>query len=61
VLTRPVPASVYHDDAEREFAYHTGAERALSEAVRRDWTVVCIKSDFAAIFWDSVHRAETGE
>jgi len=41
---------IRHDDADREFAYDTGAERALSEARERGWTVVSIKNDFAAVF-----------
>jgi phosphoserine phosphatase len=41
---------IHHDDADREFAYDTGAERALSEAVKRGWTVVSIKHDFATVF-----------
>jgi phosphoserine phosphatase len=41
---------VRHDDAEREFAYDTGAERALSEAAGRGWTVVSMANDFATVF-----------
>ncbi len=41
---------VHHDDAEREFAYDTGAERALAEAKGRGWTVVSMKDDFARVF-----------
>ena len=41
---------VLHDDAEREFAYDVGAERALAEATKRDWLVVSMKHDFARIF-----------
>ena len=41
---------INHDDAEREFAYDTGAERALAEAAERDWTVVSMKDDFATVF-----------
>jgi hypothetical protein len=41
---------VRHDDPGREFAYDTGAERALAVAERRGWTVVSMKSDFATIF-----------
>jgi phosphoserine phosphatase len=39
-----------HDDAEREFAYETGAENALAEASTRGWTVVSIKNDFGSVF-----------
>jgi phosphoglycolate phosphatase-like HAD superfamily hydrolase len=41
---------VLHDDAEREFAYTSGAEQALTEAARNAWTVVSMKNDFATIF-----------
>jgi phosphoglycolate phosphatase-like HAD superfamily hydrolase len=43
---------VLHDDAEREFDYIEGAEKALSEASRRNWTVVSVKSDWACVFAD---------
>jgi phosphoserine phosphatase len=41
---------VLHDDADREFAYTSGAEKALSEADRRSWTVVSMKNDWATVF-----------
>ncbi len=41
---------IHHDDAEREFAYDTGAEKALAEANTRDWTVVSMKNDFTTVF-----------
>jgi phosphoserine phosphatase len=41
---------VLHDDAEREFAYTDGAEKALAEAERHDWTIVSMKSDFTRVF-----------
>ena len=41
---------IRHDDAEREFAYDTGAEKALAEAAERGWTVVSIKDDFNEVF-----------
>jgi len=41
---------VLHDDAEREFAYTSGAEKALAEADKRGWTVVSMKDDFATVF-----------
>ena len=41
---------VRHDDAEREFAYDAGAERALEEAKDKGWTVVSMKHDFARVF-----------
>ncbi|MEV4687429.1 HAD family hydrolase [Microbacterium sp. LWH3-1.2] len=39
-----------HDDADREFAYTSGAERALNTASENGWTVVSMKNDFATIF-----------
>jgi len=41
---------VLHDDAEREFAYTSGAEKALAEAKTRSWTVVSMKDDFKTVF-----------
>lgn len=41
---------VLHDDAEREFAYETGAEKVLTEARKRGWTVVSMKDDFRTVF-----------
>jgi phosphoserine phosphatase len=41
---------VLHDDAEREFDYISGAERALDRAVGSGWTVVSIKNDWAQVF-----------
>jgi len=41
---------VHHDDAEREFAYDAGAERALDEAATRGWTVASMKNDFSTVF-----------
>jgi hypothetical protein len=41
---------VLHDDAEREFAYTSGAEKALAEADAHGWTVVSMKDDFATVF-----------
>ena len=43
---------VRHDDAEREFDYTAGADLALEQAARDDWTVVSISND-----WDSVFPA----
>jgi phosphoglycolate phosphatase-like HAD superfamily hydrolase len=39
-----------HDDAEREFDYVAGAERALDRAAEQGWTVVSIKDDWARVF-----------
>ena len=41
---------VLHDDAEREFDYSGGAERALEQAERDGWTVVSIKNDWTTVF-----------
>ena len=41
---------VHHDDADREFAYDTGAGHALAEAETRGWTVVSMKHDWATLF-----------
>ena len=41
---------VQHDDSEREFAYTTGAEQALSQAQAQGWTVISIKKDWATVF-----------
>jgi len=41
---------VLHDDAEREFAYTAGAERALEHAEKYDWTVVSMKNDWTTVF-----------
>ena len=36
---------IHHDDAEREFAYDEGAEKALAEETQPGWTVVSMKDD----------------
>jgi phosphoglycolate phosphatase-like HAD superfamily hydrolase len=41
---------IRHDDADREFAYDTGGEKALAEAEMRGWTVVSMKNDFKTVF-----------
>ena len=43
---------VLHDDAEREFDYTAGAERALDHAEQYGWTVVSIKNDWTTVFSD---------
>jgi phosphoglycolate phosphatase-like HAD superfamily hydrolase len=43
---------VLHDDAEREFDYTAGAERALEHAATYGWTVVSIKNDWVTVFGD---------
>jgi phosphoglycolate phosphatase-like HAD superfamily hydrolase len=41
---------VLHDDAEREFDYTAGAERALEHAKTYGWTVVSMKNDWTTVF-----------
>jgi phosphoglycolate phosphatase-like HAD superfamily hydrolase len=41
---------VLHDDAEREFAYTAGAEKALDLAGQRGWVVASIRSDWTTVF-----------
>ena len=43
---------VLHDDAEREFDYAAGADRALDRAKARGWTVVSVRDDWATVFAD---------
>ncbi|MCF6388253.1 haloacid dehalogenase-like hydrolase [Mycobacterium sp. MBM] len=43
---------VRHDDAEREFDYTAGAERALGHAEQYGWTTVSMRDDWATIFSD---------
>jgi hypothetical protein len=41
---------ILHDDAEREFAYTTGADEALKRAEADGWTVVSMERDWATVF-----------
>ena len=41
---------VHHDDAEREYAYDGGTEKALQLAAKEGWTVVSMKNDWKAVF-----------
>jgi hypothetical protein len=43
-----------HDDAEREFAYTAGAERALETARAEGWTIVSVRDDWLQVFPDPV-------
>ena len=43
---------VLHDDAEREFDYTAGAERALDLAADAGWSVVSLKNDWVTVFGD---------
>ena len=37
------------DDASREFAYDTGAEKALASVKEHSWTVVSMHNDFKVV------------
>lgn len=41
---------VRHDDADREFAYEAGAERALERATAQGWTVASMRDDWSTVF-----------
>jgi phosphoserine phosphatase len=41
---------VHHDDAEREYAYDEGAEKALQLAAKEGWCVVSMKDDWKTVF-----------
>jgi phosphoserine phosphatase len=41
---------LHHDDAEREYDYDHGTERALEMAANRGWTVVSVRDDFRRVF-----------
>jgi len=41
---------VHHDDAEREYAYDGGAEKALKLASTEGWVVVSMKNDWKTMF-----------
>jgi phosphoglycolate phosphatase-like HAD superfamily hydrolase len=43
---------VLHDDADREFDYVAGAEKAISAAKAKGWTVVSIREDWLTVFSD---------
>ena len=43
---------ILHDDAEREFAYMTGAEDVLDTAAISGWTVASMKNDWVTVFSD---------
>lgn len=51
-FTRGLRLLVLHDDAEREFDYTAGAEKALGLAKSDGWTVVSMKNDWATVFGD---------
>jgi phosphoserine phosphatase len=41
---------VHHTDAQREWAYDQGAEKALAEARAKGWTVVDMKNDWKTVY-----------
>ena len=41
---------VRHDDAEREFDYVAGAERALENAAANGWLVASMRDDWTTVF-----------
>ena len=41
---------VHHDDADREYAYDSGTEKALQMAAQGDWIVVSMKDDWKTVF-----------
>jgi len=41
---------VHHDDAEREYAYDAGSEKALHLAAGDGWTIVSMKNDWKTVF-----------
>jgi phosphoserine phosphatase len=45
-----LPLLLLHDDAEREFDYVNGSERALARAEEDGWTVVSVKDDWETVF-----------
>ena len=41
---------VNHDDADREFRYTSGAEKALERAARQGWPVISVRDDWRTVF-----------
>jgi phosphoglycolate phosphatase-like HAD superfamily hydrolase len=41
---------VVHDDAEREFDYVAGAEKVITTARTKGWTMISMKDDFKVVF-----------
>jgi phosphoglycolate phosphatase-like HAD superfamily hydrolase len=39
-----------HDDADREFAYTSGAEASMAKAAELGWTVVSMKDDWSTVY-----------
>jgi phosphoglycolate phosphatase-like HAD superfamily hydrolase len=51
-FTRGLRLLVLHDDADREFDYTAGAEKALEQAGKDDWTIVSMRNDWVHVFSD---------
>ena len=51
-FTRGMRLLVLHDDADREFDYTAGAEKALELAAKDGWTVVSVRNDWTTVFSD---------
>ena len=49
-FTRGLRLLVLHDDAEREFDYTAGAEKALERAAQQDWSVASVRNDWSTVF-----------
>jgi phosphoserine phosphatase len=47
---RSLQVLVHHDDAEREYAYDHGTEKALAAAAEHGWVIVSMKGDFRRVF-----------
>jgi len=41
---------VHHDDAEREYCYDSGSEKALQLAPQEGWMVVSMQQDWKKVF-----------
>ena len=41
---------VVHDDADREFAYTSAAEKSVAAGVKNGWTMVSVKDDWKVVF-----------
>ena len=59
-FTRGLRLLVLHDDADREFDYTAGAEKALERAAQDDWTVVTEDGKWSAHFEHTVALTENG-
>jgi len=51
-FTRGMRLLVLHDNADREFDYTAGAEKALEQAAKDGWTVVGVNNDWTTVFSD---------